>query len=304
VLHFAAQFYGKNLHKIVGDVCRSCSCYPSKAERSTRPQIDTLKADGMPWEHICIDTVGPLNPSSRGNKYLLTTICRSTKFMVIRAIEDINGSTICETLDNIFREYSYPCSMILDNFPTFRSKQFENFAGRNGIELRFIPVYAPERNGLLERQHKTVGQLLRYGFERDPEWHKWIPFIQCRINDRTLRTEEDGTRITPYNLVHRCAYRHPNMPREKAIPRTYDELMDMIKSIQIFEGAERRHSQYVENQTVLRHCPMVNVNQSAKFNRRFKKSTITKIIGRNTYECTDDDGTIAVCDGRSLRRVS
>jgi transposase InsO family protein len=304
VLHFKAHYWGDKLTEKVAEVCRKCDCYASKAERSKSHPIGTLAADGVPWEHICMDTVGPLKPSSRGKNYILTTICRSTKFMVIRAIQDISSTTICETLESIFREQSYPTSMVLDNFPTFKSKQFARYAELNGIELRFTPVYAPERNGLLERQHKIIGQLLRFHFEYESQWDKWISHIQCRLNDRTLKAMEDGSRITPFNLVHRISYRHPHLPQEKQPGQNYDELMDQIKSIEVFEQAERRHSLFTENQQVLRHCPVINVDQSSKFNRRFKKSVITKVMGRNTYLCRDEDGATTVCDGRSLRRVT
>jgi transposase InsO family protein len=304
VLHVKAHYWTDNLTEKVSEICRSCDCYPAKAERKRSQQIASLAADGLPWEHISIDTVGPLKPHSNGKQYLLTLICRSTKFMVIKSISEISSSVLINSLEGIFREHSFPSSIILDNFPTFRSKQFNQFAERYGIELRFTPVYAPERNGMLERQHKIIGQLLRYYFEKNACWDKWIPHIQNRLNDRTLATLEDGTRVTPFVMVHRFPYRHPNMPRERALPQSYDELMEMIKSVQIFEGAERRHSQYVENQQVLRHCPEINQTQSSKFNRRFKRSVVTKVMGRNTYLCTDEDGTTAVCDGRSLRRVA
>ena len=87
-------------------------------------------------------TVCPLKPKSGDKQYLLTTICRSTKFMVVKALSDIRASKIKSSLEGIFQEHSFPRSIILDNFPTFRSKQFIEFAERHGIESRSTPVYA------------------------------------------------------------------------------------------------------------------------------------------------------------------
>jgi hypothetical protein len=300
--HFKEHFVGKNLTKIVEQVCKECSCYLAKAEKKNQQSIATISGDGIPWEGICVDTVGPIKPECDGYNYIFTAICRSTKFIVLKPIKDIGVRTIIRAMTDIFEERGYPRNITLDNFPTFRSHQFKNLLESRGIEIRYTPVHSPERNGLIERQHKVIGQLLRFYFDQNGDWVQHLPEIQCRINDKTLG-HADGTRITPFNLVHRFSYQHPRMPQAK-ISWSYDELMNKIKQIDIYEQAQRRHRSYEVNQQVLRYCPENNPNKSAKLNFRFKRSIITAVLGKNTYSCRDEDGATAVVDGRSLRKMA
>jgi hypothetical protein len=67
------------------------------------------------------------------------------------------------------------------------------------------------------------------------------------------------------------------------------------------ETHEQGHPDALEDH--VRHAPIVNLEQSSKLNVKFKPSTVTQVLGRVTYQCTDDDGTIAICDGRNLRKI-
>ena len=300
--HFREHFYAKNLGKVVEETVKECPCYIAKAEKKTQDPIATLTGDELPWEGICIDTVGPLKPESDGFHYILTCICRTTKYIVIKPVQDIGVKSILRALKDIFEEHGYPRKIVLDNFPSFKSQLFQNFAETCGIELRYIPVHCPERNGLIERQHKVLGQLMRFYFNKCGNWVANLSEIQCRINDKTMGHAE-GTRITPFSLVHRFSYRHPRMPQRR-INWSYDELMNKIKQIDIYEQSQRRHRSYEVNQRVLRYCPENNPSKSAKLNFRFKRSVITTVLGKNTYECKDEDGATAVVDGRSLRKMA
>ena len=83
----------------------------------------------------------------------------------------------------------------------------------------------------------------------------------------------------------------------------FDDLMDKLKSIEITEEGSKRFRTFIVGQRVLRYAPVVNLDQSSKLNVRFKPSTVTQVLGKITYQCTDDDGTIVICDGRNLRKI-
>jgi len=74
---------------------------------------------------------------------------------------------------------------------------------QNQIEIVYTPIFAAHRNGLLERQHRVLSEVLRfYLLSKNKNWETQIPKIQARINDRTIGITDDNRRITPFRLVN------------------------------------------------------------------------------------------------------
>ncbi len=303
LFHFQAHFASKEAHKVVAEVCSSCDCYAAKATRRDVQPMGTLKTDSLPFAEVCMDTVGPIK-TKQHQAYIVTTLCRSTLYVTFSVVPDIQARTLAETLCSVFYNYSFPTTLTCDNFPSHKSQTFVDFAQQNQIKIVYTPIFAAHRNGLLERQHRVLGEVLRfYLLSKGKNWVSQIPKIQARINDRTIGTTDGNRRITPFRLVHGFSFRAPGMPPEEEPSGEYDDLMDRIKSIEMTEESSRRFNGFISGQRVLRYAPIVNLEQSSKLNVKFKPSTVTQVLGKVTYQCTDDDGTIAICDGRNLRKI-
>ncbi|GFS83276.1 retrovirus-related Pol polyprotein from transposon 17.6 [Trichonephila clavipes] len=122
-----------------------------------------------------IDACGPLPITSKGNRYLITAICMSSKFPEAIPVSDISS-----------------CSDY---------RVFERF----GILVRHSSVYHPQSNPV-EGFHRTVKRLLRVlcldaGFE----WDKHLPSILLAL--RTVSHESTG--YTPSELVYGKNLRTP-----------------------------------------------------------------------------------------------
>jgi hypothetical protein len=303
VFHFNAHFHAKNVHKVAAEVCSTCDCYAAKATRTGVASIGSLKVDSLPFAEVCFDTVGPIRTKTK-QAYILTTLCRSTLYVTFTVVPDTQARTLVDALSSIFYGYSFPTTLTCDNFPSHKSQTFVDFASRYHIKIVYTPIFAPHRNGLLERQHRVLGEVLRFYLDaKGKNWLGEIPKIQARINDRTLGTTEDNRRITPFRLLHGFSFRAPGMPPEAEPTGDYDDLMDTIHSIEMTDVCARRFNSFAVGQRVLRYAPVVNLDQSSKLNTRFKPSTVSQVLGKVTYKCMDDDGTIVICDGRSLRKI-
>jgi hypothetical protein len=85
--------------------------------------------------------------------------------------------------------------------------------------------------------------------------------------------------------------------------KTYDELMDLINSIQLTELPQGRQMKFKVGDAVLRYAPKVDIDNTGKLNSKFRKGTVLKVLGRRTFLVQDIDSTSTiVCDGRNLRR--
>ncbi|GFT64560.1 retrovirus-related Pol polyprotein from transposon 17.6 [Trichonephila clavipes] len=128
-----------------------------------------------------IDACGPLPITSKGNRYLITAICMSSKFPEAIPVSDISSGT------------------------SFTSALTTEFFGRFGILVRHSSVYHPQSNPV-ERFHRTLKRLLRVlCLDAGSEWDEQLPSILLAL--RTVSHESTG--YTPSELVYGKNLRTP-----------------------------------------------------------------------------------------------
>ena len=77
------HFYWPGLKKDVVQFCRSCHvCQMAGKPNPPLPAapLQPIPTCGEPFNHVMIDCVGPLPKTRHGNQYLLTIMCKSTRF--------------------------------------------------------------------------------------------------------------------------------------------------------------------------------------------------------------------------------
>ncbi|GFU86794.1 retrovirus-related Pol polyprotein from transposon 17.6 [Trichonephila clavipes] len=107
-----------------------------------------------------IDACGPLPITSKGNRYLITAICMSSKFPEAIPVSDISSVSVTDALLNIFSRMGFPREIQCDQGTSFTSALTTKFFERFGILVRHSSVYHPQSNPV-ERFHRTLKRLLR-----------------------------------------------------------------------------------------------------------------------------------------------
>ncbi|GFX17428.1 retrovirus-related Pol polyprotein from transposon 17.6 [Trichonephila clavipes] len=107
-----------------------------------------------------IDACGPLPITSKGNRYLITGICMSSKFPEAIPVSDISSVSVTDALLNIFSRMGFPREIQCDQGTSFTSALTTEFFERFGILVRHSSVYHPQSNPV-ERFHRTLKRLLR-----------------------------------------------------------------------------------------------------------------------------------------------
>ncbi|GFX16807.1 retrovirus-related Pol polyprotein from transposon 17.6 [Trichonephila clavipes] len=107
-----------------------------------------------------IDACGPLPITSKGNRYLITAICMSSKFPEAIPVSDISSVSVTDALLNIFSRMGFPREIQCDQGTSFTSALTTEFFERFGILVRHSSVYHPQSNPV-ERFHRTLKRLLR-----------------------------------------------------------------------------------------------------------------------------------------------
>lgn len=142
--------------------------------------------------------MGPLNTSTKGNKYILGIIDIATRWAEAFPLRDIRAEDICTSLRTIFLKFGFPNKILSDNASNFRSNLNKAFAAMTNIKLVHSTVYSPQSNGVIERWNKTIKEII-YKLETEAmnTWNQTLNYAIFAYNTTTHET----TKFSPYELV-------------------------------------------------------------------------------------------------------
>ena len=125
-----------------------------------KTSMEPIKVTPMPkgpWEEVDTDFFGPLP----NGKYLMVSICRYSRFIIIRSLNNLKALTVTSLLDKICSEFGYMHQVRSDNGPPFKSFEFLNFCKNSGINhVRVTPLW-PRANGLVKRIMQPLAKAIR-----------------------------------------------------------------------------------------------------------------------------------------------
>ncbi|GFT61561.1 retrovirus-related Pol polyprotein from transposon 17.6 [Trichonephila clavipes] len=103
-------FYSPNCYRDMEQFIKTCD----QCQRAGKPN-DKKKAPlklvpviQEVFTKLNIDACGPLSITSKGNRYLITAICMSTKFPEAIPVSDISSVSVTDALLNIFSRMGFP----------------------------------------------------------------------------------------------------------------------------------------------------------------------------------------------------
>ena len=108
------------------------------------------------FSSLQVDIVGPL-PPSRGHKYLLTIIDRTSRWVEALPLTEATAEQCCNAfIHGWAQRFGLPTQLRSDNGNTFVATLWRNVHKAMGIEVACTPPYHPASLGHIERQHKDI----------------------------------------------------------------------------------------------------------------------------------------------------
>ncbi|GFV05969.1 retrovirus-related Pol polyprotein from transposon 412 [Trichonephila clavipes] len=154
-------FYWPNCYRDMEQfvkTCDQCQRAGKPNDKKSSTKIGPCYSGG--FTKLNIDACGPLPITSKGNRYLITAICMSSKFPEAIPVSDISSVSVTDALLNIFSRMGFPREIQCDQGTSFTSALTTEFFERFGILVRHSSVYHPQSNPV-ERFHRTLKRLLR-----------------------------------------------------------------------------------------------------------------------------------------------
>ena len=174
-------------------ICQRCKTQPKiPAEVAPLPVAS-------PFERLHLDLMGPFPPSGPGFRYIFTAKDAASKYVVIRPLRSKEAEEVTGELGrSIFTVFGFPATIVTDQGGEFVNKLNAGIFEQLAIEHRPTAPYHPASNGLVERCHREINEMLRALCSPDQhDWAEMLPYVEFAINTAPSST----TLLTPFFLM-------------------------------------------------------------------------------------------------------
>ena len=114
------------------------------------------------FKRVIVDIVGPIEPrSEKRNHYILTMIDYATRYPEAVALPSIETERVAEALVEMFIRVGIPDKMLTDCRSQFTVEVMREVSRFISLQQLTTTPYQPMCNGLVERFHTTMKQMLR-----------------------------------------------------------------------------------------------------------------------------------------------
>ena len=203
------HFFWPGMREDVTRFCKSCLVCQQVGKPGQgipKAPLFPIPAVGEPFSEIIIDFVGPLPRTKSGKQYLLTVMCKATRYPEAFAMSSTRTANVISALTTFFCQVGLPCSVQSDNDSSFVSDNFKRFLDQYGISQVLSTPYRPQSQGALERYHQTLKAMLRkFCFANTSSWDTFIPFLLFCTRD----TVQESLGFSPFQLVFGHRVRGP-----------------------------------------------------------------------------------------------
>lgn len=181
-----SKYYWPQMTSHLRDWHKACpQCQRVKVHRHTQPPIGEFEKCKK-FEHIHVDLVGPLKPSN-GYTYLCTFIDRTSRWVEAVPLRGVTAESVARAFyGEWIARYGTPLRVTTDRGPQFRSDLFLELSKLLGAQHIQTTAYHPQGNGLVERFHRRLKEMLMCYSQN---WYCYLPSIMMGLRaaprDRT-----------------------------------------------------------------------------------------------------------------------
>ncbi|XP_069176273.1 uncharacterized protein [Procambarus clarkii] len=205
----AKSFYWPHMKEDVRRFCKTChACQVAGKANQPVPKapLNPIPSIGEPFEHLILDIVGPLPPSTSGVQYLLTILDRVSRYPEAIPLKTITAKVLVKHLFWFVSRYGLPKTIQTDQGSNFMSHLFRQQIADLGIRQITSSAYHPESQGALERFHQTLkGMLRKFCYDRQSKWVEDLPYLLFAV--RSVPNESLG--VSPFEMIFGHSVRGP-----------------------------------------------------------------------------------------------
>ncbi|KAG6608887.1 Pol Polyprotein [Phytophthora cinnamomi] len=190
------------MKRAVEQLVKSCStCQLWKPSQKRYDKLPVKKHEQEPWTEIAVDPIGPYTYADEPDApkfYSLMMMDMATHWIEIAPLDDKTSVLTDKQLDKYWLcHYPRPLRVIHDEGPEFTGREFQEMLESYRIQSKPTSVENPQANGVLERVHQFVGNMIRTTRIDQQAWIELLPAVAFAIR-ATHHTKLDAS---PAQLV-------------------------------------------------------------------------------------------------------
>ena len=183
---FRQRFEGireKTLCQAMVSSCEGCQLGSDYKPRAL-PQLKIESTS--PWDVISTDIMRPFISGRKGERYIQSMIDCFSRNLILIPIKDHNPTTVSQALfERVIRYFGCPRKILSDRGTEFTGRVWSEMMEWMGIKQLLTSPYYPQGNGIMERSHRTVGNMVRAQLaNRDGiDWVDALPGVMLLLNE-------------------------------------------------------------------------------------------------------------------------
>lgn len=186
--------------------CHVCQVVGKPNQGPKRVPLHPIPIVDEPFSRLMIDIVGPLPKTSKGNQYVLTIMCTTTRFPEAIPLRSCTTKVISQALLKFFTQFGIPRTLCSDQASNFTSQALKEIMDFLGVSQVYGCAYRPQTQGAIERFHQTLKTMIRaYVFEHEKDWDSGLPFLVFAMRD----SKQESLKFSPNELVFGYKVRGP-----------------------------------------------------------------------------------------------
>ena len=187
----------------VDKFCRNCSVCQQNKVSTTKPKglLQPLENPSKCFEHISMDFIMSLPTSTRQYDAVFTIVDRFSR--MVRFIPCTSTLTAQDAAKLLFEHwicrFGVPNKIISDRDVRFQSTFWQSLCSALGSRIAMSSSYHPQTDGLTERYHRTVEQVLRcYCSHQQDLWCTYLSQCEFAINTSISESHQQ----IPFQVVY------------------------------------------------------------------------------------------------------
>lgn len=191
-----------HLSENIKQICKNCEiCIRNKTRLGRKYGLMShLGPAERPFQIMSLDTIGGMGGQRSTKRYLHLLEDHFTRFAYILCSKNQNAPEFIKLINNIPKEEKIE-TILSDQYPGIKSKEFKDYLNSRDIKLIFTAVDAPFSNGLNERLNQTLVNKIRCKVNEKERNRSWATIAEeCR--KKYNETHHSITGFTPEYLLN------------------------------------------------------------------------------------------------------
>ena len=242
------------MYKKIAEYTSKCVTCQERNRKSIKPPMGDMDIPMFPFMKVACDFVGPLPRTLSNNAYILHFHDLYSGWMMCFPTADKSSDTVCSILINdVIGQQGHPLCLLTDNGKEFCSYKMKETLAALNIKHITTSFFSPQFNGMAERSHQTLMNVLSKKIKDNPEvWDLCLSSACAAINFSI----HESSKFSPFFLLYN---RDPIIPIDSIL-----QVKERYSGQELYKLAlEKQHESFM---LVHKHLREAKKRSAKRFN--------------------------------------